>query len=42
MFADLPGRVTYNYTGHHNATFNQFTAPEYGFKIKPDTITEVA
>ncbi|RMY79980.1 hypothetical protein D0864_08856 [Hortaea werneckii] len=23
--------VTYNYTGHYNATFNQFGAPPYDF-----------
>ncbi|KAI7304770.1 hypothetical protein KC315_g15007 [Hortaea werneckii] len=34
--------VTYNYTGHYNATFNQFAAPTYDFKVKPDEVTAVA
>merc|ERR1712070_1329040 len=34
--------VTYNYTGHYNATFNQFVAPTYDFKVKPDEVTAVA
>ncbi|RMY23647.1 hypothetical protein D0867_01913 [Hortaea werneckii] len=40
--ANPSNRVTYNYTGHYNATFNQFAAPTYDFKVKPDEVTAVA
>ncbi|KAK5135753.1 hypothetical protein LTR08_004739 [Meristemomyces frigidus] len=40
-FVDADSGARYNYTGHHNATYNQFAAPLESFKIKPDSATAV-